>query len=334
MVARGFRLKVLVTGANGFLGSWLTRRLIKDGHEVFVLVRQKSDLSTLDGLKCTKIFGDVTDRSSCVTAFKDMNTVFHLAGLVAYNPFERDNMARVNVGGTCNVIYAGRKNNIKQLVYVSSVCAIGTSFQESKIIDESSPYNIKHLHLGYFDTKHIAEKLVVRATKRNYFKSVILCPATIYGAGDAKKGSRGTQLKVAKGKFPFYTSGGANVVAVEDVIDGIMSAWQVGRNGERYILSGENLLIKDLFDRIAKAAGVTPPTIFLPNSLLTILGKVGDVFIKMGKKFPVNSEVAWTSRLYHWYSNDKAKKELGFNPRPADTAIENSIKWSKENGLL
>ncbi|OQW50552.1 MAG: dihydroflavonol 4-reductase [Proteobacteria bacterium SG_bin7] len=327
-------MKVLVTGANGFLGSWLTRRLLKDGHDVFVLVRQRSDLSALDGLKCTKIYGDVTDKSSCIAAFKDINTVFHLAGLVAYSPFERKNMARVNVGGTCNVIYAAKRNSVKQLVYVSSVCAIGTSFKESKILDESSPYNIKHLRLGYFDTKHIAEKLVVRATKRNYFKSVILCPATIYGAGDAKKGSRSTQLKVAKGKFPFYTAGGANVVAVEDVIDGIMAAWMVGRNGERYILSGENLLIKDLFSRIAKAAGVKPPKIFLPNPVLTVLGKLGDQLIKMKKTAPINSEVAWTSRLYHWYSNDKAKKELGFNPRPANVAIENSIKWSQESGLL
>jgi dihydroflavonol-4-reductase len=327
-------LKVLVTGANGFLGSWLTRRLLKEGHDVSVLVRKNSDHSALDGLRCTKVFGDITDRSSCIDAFRNINTVFHLAGLVAYNPFERDNMARVNVGGTCNVIEACRRNQVAQLVYVSSVCAIGASFTEDTILDESSPYNIHHLHLGYFDTKHIAEKLVVRATKRKYFKSVILCPATVYGAGDAKKGSRGTQLKVAKGKFPFYTGGGANVVAVEDVIDGITSAWQVGRNGERYILSGENILIKDLFERIAKAAEVKPPKIFLPNPLLKIIGKAGDIMIKMGKKAPLNSEVAWTSQLYHWFSNDKAKRELGFNPKPADFAIENSIRWCKENKLL
>ncbi len=327
-------MKVLVTGANGFLGSWLTRRLLQDGHDVAVLVRKSSDMSALDGLKCTKIFGDVTDRASCVAAFRDINTVFHLAGLVAYNPFERAKMAAVNVGGTCNVITACKKNHVAQLVYVSSVCAIGASFSESKILDETSPYNIRHLHLGYFDTKHIAENLVVRATKRGDFKSVILNPATIYGAGDAKKGSRGTQLKVARGKFPFYTSGGANVVAVEDVIDGIMSAWQVGRNGERYILSGDNILIKQLFETIAQAANVKSPSIYLPNPVVHFLGKAGDLLMKVGLKGPLNSETAWTSTLYHWFSNDKAKKELGFKPRPSHVAIENSVRWCKDNHLI
>ncbi len=327
-------MKVLVTGANGFLGSWLTRRLLQDGHEVSVLVRKSSDLSALDGLKCKQIFGDVTDRQSCGEAFRGINTVFHLAGLVAYNPFERQKMINVNVGGTCNVIYACKKNQVAQLVYVSSVSAIGASFTESEILDETSPYNIRHLRLGYFDTKHVAENLVVRATKRQDFKSVILNPATIYGAGDAKKGSRGTQLKVAKGKFPFYTAGGANVVAVEDVIDGIMSAWQVGRNGERYILSGDNILIKHLFERIAFYAGVKPPKIFLPNPALAALGKLGDQLIKFGLKAPINSETAWTARLYHWFTNEKAKLELGFKPRPSDTAIENSIRWCRDNGLI
>lgn len=327
-------MKVLITGANGFLGSWLTRRLLSDGHDVSVLIRKNSDLSPLSDSKCNYVYGDVTDKNSCAQALRGMNTVFHLAGLILYNPYDREKMERVNVGGTKNIIEACVENSVEKLVHLSSVCAIGASFDQNNILNENSPFNLSHLHLGYFETKRDAEALVVAATKNNQIKSVILNPTTIYGAGDARKGSRGTQLKVARGKFPFYTSGGANVVAVEDVVDGIISAWNKGRNGERYILCGENILIKDLFYKIARIAGVKPPSIYLPNPALMLLGKIGDGLISIGKKAPINSETAWVARLYHWFTNHKAKTELGFNCRSTDIAIENSIRWSKENGLI
>lgn len=327
-------MKVLVTGANGFLGSWLTRALVQQGHEVYALVRAQSDLSELDGVDCNYVFGDVTDLESLYKSFSGIDTVFHLAGLIAYKKSDRGRMEKVNVFGTENVIEACLTKGVRKLVYVSSVVAVGAGFNRTQVLNEDSPYNVSKLDLGYFETKHAAEKLVVEAFKNKGLDCVIVNPSTIYGEGDAKKGSRKTQLKVAQGKFKFYTSGGVSVVAVEDVVSAIISAWTKGRSGERYILAGDNITIKELFQYIAEEAGVPAPTKKIPRAVIFTLGRVGDLMESIGMKGSLSTENAWTATMFHWFDNSKAKKELGFNPRPAREAIRSSVKWMKENGLL
>lgn len=327
-------MKVLVTGANGFLGSWLTRALVEKGHDVSILVRPTSDLSELSGIPFTKVYGDVTDLDSLNKAFKGIEGVFHLAGVVAYKKKDRPLMDRVNVEGTRNVLDAIEKQNVKKLLHLSSVVAIGASNSPKVILNEDSPYTISDLNLGYFETKKAAEDLVKAQLKNNSFEAVMVNPSTIYGKADAKKGSRSVQLKVAQGKFPFYTSGGVSIVAVEDVITGIMKAWDKGRSGERYILSGENWTIHQLFTAIAEEAGVEPPRILLPNSVLHTVGFIGDMLARFGLKGGISKENAYTSTMYHWFDNSKARRELDFNPQPARVAIHNSVTWMKENGLL
>lgn len=326
--------KVLVTGANGFLGSWVTRALVSEGHDVYALVRPKSDLSELEGVNCKYLHGDVTDVHSLLNTFQGMDSVFHLAGVIAYKKSQRGMMDKVNVQGTANVVSVCREHNVRRLVYLSSVVAIGGGFSTDEVLNENSTYNLHDLDLGYFETKHEAEKIVKKACDKHEIDAVILNPSTIYGAGDAKKGSRKMQLKVAQGKLKFYTSGGVNVVAVEDVVDGILKAWKNGKNGERYILSGENILIKDLFAMIAEEAGVKPPSFELPDGLLHALGSVGDLMEKAGMKGPVSRENAYTATMYHWFDSNKAQKELDFKPRPAREAIHNSVQWMKDHQLL
>lgn len=327
-------MKVLVTGANGFLGSWVTRALVNDGHEVYALVRPKSDISELDGVKCHYLHGDVTDIRSLLEAFKGMDAVFHLAGVIAYKKSERKLMDKVNVEGTANVVAVCREHKVKRLVYLSSVVAVGAGYSQQEVLTEQSDYNIADLNLGYFETKHAAEKIVKAACDKGEIDAVILNPSTIYGAGDAKKGSRKIQLKVAQGKLKFYTSGGVNVVAVEDVVQGILSAWKTGRKGERYILAGENILIKDLFALIAAEAGVKPPSHLMPDSVLHVVGALGDFMELCGLKGPLSRENAYTATMYHWFDSSKAQKELGFKPRSAKEAIHNSVQWVKDQGLL
>lgn len=326
--------KVLVTGANGFLGSWLVKALLAEGHNVYALVRKSSDLSELEGIHPQFVHGDITDIHSLLTSFIGMDAVFHLAGLVAYKKSDREKMNKINVEGTANVIEACRASGVKRLVHVSSVVAVGASHTPNQILNEDSEYNIADLDLGYFQTKHQAELLVKEAVAKKRIDAVILNPSTIYGPGDAKKGSRKTQVKVAQGKFKFYTSGGVNVVAVEDVVQGIISAWKKGKNGERYILSGENLLIKDLFKMIANCAGQPAPDTLLPNRLLHILGIFGDCIGSIGLKAPVSRENAWTATMFHWFDSAKAQRELDFKPRPAEMAISQSVQWMKDKGWL
>lgn len=327
-------MKVLVTGANGFLGSWLTRELVKQGYETYALVRPKSDLSELAGVNCKYLHGDVTDVHSLLEAFKGIDTVFHLAGVVAYKKSDRAQMERINVQGTQNVVEVCREHKVRKLVYLSSVVAVGAGYTPDQVMNEESEFNIHDLDLGYFETKHEAEKIVKKACDRGEIDAVMLNPSTIYGAGDAKKGSRKMQVKVAQGKLKFYTSGGVNVVAAEDVVQGIISAWKKGRTGERYILCGENMLIKDLFAIIAEEAGVKPPHKLMPDAVLHIVGAIGDTMEKVGLKGPLSRENAYTATMYHWFDCSKAKQELDFNPRPAREAIRHSVQWMKDNGLL
>lgn len=327
-------MKCLITGANGFLGSWLTRALIEKGHDVSVLVRPTSDLSELQGLDFKKVYGDVTDPESLNKAFKGMDGIFHLAGVVAYKKKDRAMMEKVNVTGTQNVLDAIEKQNVPKLLHLSSVVAIGASSDPKHILNENSPYNIGHLNLGYFETKKAAEDLVKDRLKNKKFEAIMVNPSTIYGPADAKKGSRSVQVKVAQGRFPFYTSGGVSVVGVDDVVDGILKAWDKGRSGERYILSGENWTIRELFSHIAQEAGVEPPKHKIPDFALHGLGMMGDLFNSLGLKGGISRENAWTSTMYHWFDNSKAKQELGFNPQPASLAIRQSVNWMKTHGLL
>lgn len=328
-------MKTVVTGATGFLGRWLVKTLSEQGHEVRALVRTPAageDLQKLPGV--TLAPGDVTDSPSLVKAFTGAEVVFHLAGVIAYKKSDRPLMDKVNIGGTHNVVNAVRETRVRRLVHLSSVTAIGAGFTPDQILNENSEYNLKHLNLGYFETKRISEELVRNACRVGEIDAVILNPSTIYGPGDATKGSRKTQIKVAQGRFPFYTSGGASIVAVEDTIQGILSAWQKGRTGERYILSGENLLVKDLFATIADIAGVSAPKILLPRTALFAAGALGDLKAKFGKPSSVSTENAWVATMYHWFDNSKAKRELDFNPKPARYALEASVNWMKSHGLL
>lgn len=326
-------MKVVVTGANGFLGAWLTRRLIAEGHEVSALVRKNSDLSELENAKPHYVYGDVTDKNSLRAAFKNQDIIFHLAGVVAYKASDRPLMDRVNVEGTRNVVDICEELKIPQLLHMSSVVAVGASFTPHAMT-EASAYNIKHLNLGYFETKRLAEEIVIKAAQEKRINAVCVNPGTIYGFGDAKKGSRKTQVKVARGEFPFYTSGGINVVAAEDIIEGTLLAIKKGKNGERYLLTNENMKIKDLFIKIAGFSGVKPPKIYMPNWALHTIGMTGDLLEKVGINIGVSQENAYTATMYHWFDCTKAQKELGFKPTSADRAVENSVRWMKDNGYL
>ncbi|MBC85568.1 MAG: dihydroflavonol 4-reductase [Bdellovibrionaceae bacterium] len=327
-------MKYLVTGATGFVGSWVTRKLVEDGHTVRVLRRSSSDISELEGLDVQHCIGDITDLESLKKAAESVDNIFHIAGLVGYTKQARAAMEKVNVEGTRNVIQTVKDLNLGRLLHFSSVVAIGAGLNKDQILTEDSEFNISHLDLGYFETKRNAELLVKAAVDQGEIDAVMVNPSTIYGPGDAKKGSRKVMLKVAKGKFPIYTDGGVNVVSIHDVVEGTLKAFEKGQSGERYILAGDNITIKELFSTIANAAGVAPPSLFLPTPVVKALGVVGDILEKYNLKSITNSENAATATMFHWFSNEKSKKELGLQFRDSKSAIRESMKWAKENGKI
>lgn len=327
-------MKALVTGANGFLGSWVTRFLVAEGVDVHILHRKNADLSELSGQKFVPHLGDVTDEDSVTAAARGCDVVFHLAGVIGYNSQMRELMENVNVKGTQNVISACVKTKVERLVHLSSVTAIGAGFSAREILNEDSRFNLHHLNLGYFETKLAGEQLVKNAVAKGDLDAVILNPSTIYGAGDARKGSRKTQLKVARGEFPFYTGGGVSIADVESVAAAILQAWKAGKSGERYILGGENISIQETFKLIAEFAGVKPPRLYMPNWAILGLGHLGEAMGSIGLKGPLSLENAWTAILYHWFDSTKAVQQLNYKIPGARESIKKSVVWMRENHLL
>ena len=347
-------MKVLVTGARGFLGSHLVPYLIEKRYQVKVLLRppplspQKSSSlankhinklqvnKELNFLQLVEIVeGDITDLKSVDFAAQGVEALFHLAGYtgLTVNDMEAKKMMReVNVNGTSNVISVCQKRDLK-LVYMSSVVCIGASTR-AKVLNEESPYWMDNKGLSYFDTKKEGELRVIEACKKNKLRAIILNPSSVAGAGDMKKKARSLQKKVAKGNLYFYSRGGINVVDVESVVKATQKALHKGRIGERYILGGENLTIKEYFNTIAHCSGVRPPFILVPNILLKMMGFIGSLLCYFRLAFFITKEMALVSTLYHWYDSTKAKKELDFCPKPAKESINNSIRWWKDAKYL
>lgn len=324
-------MRCLVTGASGFIGSWLVRKLLTEGHYVRVLCRKTSTFPLIYDLDFDKAFGDITDPKSLAPAFENIDVVFHLAGHIGYKKSERGLMEKINVQGTENMIQAAKSTpSIKKFVHLSSVVAVGAGRTPFEVLDESSPYLISSYNFGYFETKRQAEKLVLAEAKAGNLDAIALNPSTVYGPGDMLKGSRKSQLKVMQGKLPFYPHGGVNVVGVFEVVDAIYKSVELGRTGERYILCGdENLYIKDLLEKIAALAGSKPPRIELPSGVMSFLGFLGQF---TGGR-PIDSETAKVTQLYHWFRCGKAKKELEFKPSPVDESLAASVRWAKDNIL-
>lgn len=321
-------MKVLVTGAAGFLGSHLTQALGEEGYEVYAVVRPSSDLSGLRNSVCKVTYADLSHLDELRTNLPPgLQVVFHLAGSVALRPSERLNLDRVHLKGTHNVIRVCQEFKVPRLVHISSVAAIGAS-RSGEILSEESPNSFQKYRFPNYEIKARAEALVLEEVRGGRLDAVVINPSVIFGARDLRKPARKASLMAAQGKLPFYTQGGLSVAPVEDVVQGIIQAWKKGRKGERYILSGENLTGKEVAELYARASGARPPSRALPSWLLRFLGSLSDW---VGLDSSLNSESAMTATTYHWFDHSKATRELDYRPRPAREAIKNSVDWLIES---
>lgn len=326
-------MKVLVTGANGFIGTNLTNKLVSEGYEVSVLLRNPKATNDFNSQSIKVFKGDITLPSTLTEAMSGQTYVFHLAGLVAYSKTEKEKLNNINVVGTENILKQASLSGVKRVLVSSSVVAVGASFKP-EILNEESQYNLDSYHLSYHESKRAMESIIRDYVRAGKIDCVIVNPSTVYGAGDAAKSTRSTQVNVAKGKSLFYPPGGVSVTSVEDVVDGMINAIKKGRSGERYILAGENVLLKDVFRMIAEEAGVKTPAIPLPSFLFKGLALLDDSLSLVGLHGPLPSERAIVATMYHWYDSSKAKRELGYMIRPAREAIAQSVQWMKSHGVL
>lgn len=325
-------MKVLVTGATGFLGSHLVSALIKEGFEVVALIRSTSDANMAASLGCQTVTGDLLDLASLSRSFKGLDGVFHVAGAMSSSPKEKERLLKVNIDGVRNVIAACKDQNVKKLIHVSSVVAVGVNLTANEaLLTEESANITKGMAYTNYDSKRIGEELVLEAAKKGEIQAIVVNPGLIYGAGDARKIIRKGNVMAAKGKLPVYPSGGVNIVAVEDVTAAMIEAFHHGRNGERYLLTGDNITIKDLLSKISLYAGAKAPSKKMPERFLKFLATVFD---SLGLKSEVCRENIFSATSFHWYDSAKAKRELGFKPRSHDEAISSSVEWMKKNNYL
>jgi dihydroflavonol-4-reductase len=326
--------RAMVTGATGFVGANLVRRLLERGFRVRVLARGGSDRRLLEGLDLEYARGDVRDLASMETAFRACDVVFHAAAYVSMFVPDPSEMRRVNVEGTANVLAAARKAGVPRVVITSTVSAVAGSFDPQLIANEETPFNLGRRGFHYCITKHAAEE-VAREAAAGGQDVVIVNPASMFGAYDIRPNIGRMIVAVVQGSVPAYVHGGSNYVDVGDVCEGHIRAYERGRAGERYILGNENLTHQDVFARIASLVGGKPPRIRVPYPLALAGGALGELGGKVtGREPHLDLTIARMSRYYFYFSHAKAANELAYRPGSLDASILRAHEWLKSNGYL
>src|SRR5713226_3586354 len=266
-----------VTGATGFLGSHVTRVLAEQGADLRLLVRASSDLRNLQGLNAERVSGDLRDSASLEKAISGCDTVFHVAA--DYRLWVRDpaQMYRSNVEGTRAILAAARKNGVRSVVCTSSVATIGFT-ANGHPADEDSPVSLADMIGHYKRSKFMAEQLALEAG-RSGMRVIVVNPTTPVGEQDVKPTPTGRiVVDFLKRKFPAYVETGLNLVDVRECARGHVTAMEKGKSGERYILGGENLTLKQILDKLAAISGLPSPTVKLPYAVAYVAGAVDEMF--------------------------------------------------------
>jgi dihydroflavonol-4-reductase len=322
----------LVTGATGFLGSNLCRALQESGWQIRAFRRPLSPLPFALRSGSTEVIGDITDADTLASATMGCDAVFHAAALVSFSRRVSLEQHRVNVLGTRTVVNACLFSRVPLLIHTSSVAAIGLA-PDGELADESTPLDRTSLH-GYRESKVLAEEEVQRGIQAG-LRAVIVNPAVIVGEGDTRFHGGEIIRAVKNGLVPLYARGGMNIVSVSDVVQGMLSAVSHGRTGERYILAGENLRHREIFERTADLIGGLKPIGEVPTGLLRLTaGTVELLFRALGKEPPLTADLAAVAGRTLWYSSEKARRELGFSSVPFDETILRAYDWYRKHGYL
>src|SRR5208283_2819261 len=322
-----------VTGATGFLGSHVARALAEQGAELRLLVRATSDLRNVADLKAERVSGDLRDPGSIEKALAGCDVVFHVAA--DYRLWVRDpaEMYRSNVEGTRSLLEAARKQGVGRIVYTSSVATMGFT-SNGHVADEESPVSLGDMIGHYKRSKFMAEQVAFDAAKSGV-DVVIVNPTTPIGERDIKPTPTGRiVVDFLQRKFPAYVETGLNLVDATECALGHVQALEKGRSGERYILGGENLTLKQILDRLAAITGLKSPTVKLPYAFALAAGVVDEMVMGrlVGREPRATIDAVRMGRKMMFVSSAKAERELGWRTVPVDGALQRSVNWFRENG--
>ncbi len=327
-------MKALVTGATGFVGAALAGTLIAAGWQVRALTRAGSDPRNLRTLTVERTVGDLTDAPSLERAVAGCDAVFHAAADYRLWVPDPQTMYRANVDGTRNLLEAARRAGVQRIVYTSSVACIGLP-ADGGVGTEDTPVSLESMVGHYKRSKFLAERVALEAAGQGA-PVVIVNPAAPVGPRDVKPTPTGQiVLDAARGRTPAYVDTGLNIVHVDDVAAGHVLAFHRGRPGERYILGGENLPLREILVEITRLAGRAPPRIRLPHGVVLPIAYLAEGFARVtGKPTRVTVDSVRMARKRMYFSSEKAARELGYRYRPAALAFADALEWFRAEGYL
>ncbi len=326
-------MRVLVTGASGFLGARLARLLCAEGHKVRGTYRPGDRLDVLADLELEAVACDVLDEAGTRAAVEGAEAVFHVAAMVTFDPADYWKQMRVNVDGTRVLLAACGAAGVSRLVHTSTVNTLGAP-RPGTVGHEGTPFDWGRFRLGYMDSKKASEDLVTAAAREGVNACSVL-PGTFFGPGDVNQNAGTYVLQCARGNLKAAPPGGTSVVHVDDVARGHLLALERGARGGRYVLGGENLTYRQLFSVIAEAVGRPPPAVTLPAGLMSAAAGASDwLRSRLGAPLPLSAGLARAASSRLFYSSHHARRELGYTFRPAHDAIADAVAWYRARGLL
>ncbi|MDR6781822.1 dihydroflavonol-4-reductase [Pedobacter africanus] len=323
--------KVLVTGGNGFLGANAARELYRRGYEVKLMMRASADTMAVADIPCELYYGDISREEDVFNAVKGCDYVVHTASVTGQWGISFKAYEEINVKGTIHIVNACLKYNVKRLIHISTANTIGHG-NKIKPATELNSFRLSHLGSGYISSKYIAQQYVLEQVVNKGLQAVIINPTFMIGQGDAKPSSGKIIMHGINKRVVFYPPGGKNFVHINDVCTGIANAIEMGKNGDCYLLAGENLSYAAFFKLLNKVSGQKPVMFRIPQFVLKMIGIMGTLLGLLSKtSVKLNYSAAYMLCIYNYYSGKKSERELMVKYTPVEKAISNALTWFKEN---
>ena len=328
-------MRALVTGATGFVGAAVARALLSEGWEVRALARKGSDRRNLQRINVEVVEGNLNDAASLAPAVAGCEGLFHVAADYRLGAFDPRELYQTNVEGTRNILNAARAAGVRRVVYTSSVATIGIP-KDGTPGSEDTPSTVADMIGHYKRSKFLAEEAARAAVRAGGSEVVIVNPSTPVGPGDVKPTPTGQLVfDAAAGRMPAYVDTGLNIVHVDDVAAGHLLAFHRGRNGERYILGGQDMTLREILADISRLVGRKPPSVRLPSAVVMPIAYVAEAVARVtGRPTRVTVEGVRMARKLMFFSSGKAARELGYQWRPPTQAFADAIEWFRDQGLL
>ena len=327
-------MRALVTGATGFVGAAVAGCLLKARWDVRVLVRRNSDRRNLQPLDVEIAEGELANMDSLDGAAAGCHALFHVAADYRLGAPQPEQLYRTNVDGTRNILEAARRAGVRRVVYTSSVATIGIPADGSPGT-EATPVGLADMVGHYKRSKYLAEQTVLEWA-RTSGSVVIVNPSTPVGPGDVKPTPTGQLVRdAAAGRMPAYLDTGLNIVHVDDVAAGHLLAFDRGRDGQRYILGGQDLTLREILAEISALAGRKPPRIQLPVAAVLPIAYLAQGMARLtGRTTRITVEGVRMARKRMFFSSEKAERELGYRSRAPREAFADALAWLRQQGLL